>query len=184
MGSSGGDANPMFLSQGSAPIPNIPIAGQAGELKPHERGTFQNFLPEILAAGQGPNPSATGLTTEMLKYRSPQGVVEAASGGAPAAAAPAAAAPAAAAGGADAMRNQLAAIAAEGGGEFANAFGGATNTWGGGNGDFGGWGGFGGGGGDGAGGPFVGPNAGFFARQAEAARQWNAANPIVRPPGG
>src|SRR5580765_7826156 len=86
MGSSSGSANPMFLSQGGVPMPNIPIAGQAGELKPQERGAFQEFLPEIspagssgyqiMPAGQGPNPSARGLTAEMFKYRSPSGVVE------------------------------------------------------------------------------------------------------------
>ena len=85
MGSSGESANPMFLSQGNTPMPNIPIAGQAGELKPQERGTYQEFLPavapggmsgyQIMPQGQGPNPSATGLTAEMFRYRSPQGVL-------------------------------------------------------------------------------------------------------------
>ena len=136
MGSSGGSANPMFLSQGVTPMPNVPIAGQAGELKPQERGTFQEFLPEIapagqagyqiMPAGQGPNPSATGLTAEMFRYRSPQGVLSTSSE-------------------VDSLRQQLAAAQAAaatpasggggggGNGQFGAARGGsAFNNWGGG----------------------------------------------------
>jgi hypothetical protein len=74
----------MYLSQGGAPMPNLPIAGQgAPNDNPQTYGSFQEFLPEIspagragnqiLPAGQGPAPSATGLTSEMFRYRSPQG---------------------------------------------------------------------------------------------------------------
>jgi hypothetical protein len=93
MGSSGGSANPMYLSQGGVPMPNLPIAGQgAPNDDPRNFGQFQEFLPEIspqgasgyqiMPAGQGPNPSATGLTAEMFRYRSPQGVTAPAAGGA------------------------------------------------------------------------------------------------------
>ena len=87
MASSGGGAgNPMYLSQGGTPMPGLPIAGQgAPNDRPQNFGSFQEFLPEvssagtpgnqILPAGQGPNPSARGLTAEMFKYRSPQGVL-------------------------------------------------------------------------------------------------------------
>jgi len=120
MGSSGGSANPMFLSQGGVPMPGIPIAGQgAPNDNPRNFGQFQEFLPEIspqgspgyqiMPAGQGPNPSATGLTAEMFKYRSPQGV----------------AAPAAAGGGAadvNSLRQQVAALQAQAGnGQFGAA---------------------------------------------------------------
>lgn len=123
MGSSGGSANPAFLSQGGTPMPGIPIAGQ-GELKPQERGSYQEFLPEIapagrpgyqiMPAGQGPNPSATGLTAEMFRYRSPTGILAPGSGSSGDAGAGAAAA---AGGGGDiaAMKQQLAALQAQGG---------------------------------------------------------------------
>lgn len=121
MGSSGGSANPAFLSQGGNPMPNIPIAGQAGELKPQERGSFQEFLPEVApagragyqinAAGGGRNPSATGLTADMFKYRSPTGILTPGSSSGAAAAAPAAAA--AGGGGSDDLRQQLAALQAQ-----------------------------------------------------------------------
>jgi hypothetical protein len=92
MGSSGGSANPMFLSQGNRPMPGLPIAGQgAPNDNPRNFGQFQEFLPEIspqgsagyqiMPAGQGPNPSATGLTAEMFKYRSPQGIAAPTGGG-------------------------------------------------------------------------------------------------------
>jgi hypothetical protein len=108
MGSSGGSANPMYLSQGGVPIPRLPIAGQgAPNDTPQNFGQFQEFLPEIspqgragyqiMPAGQGPNPSATGLTADMFRYRSPNGAVTPA--------------PAAAAGGGgDDLRQQLAAL--------------------------------------------------------------------------
>ena len=73
MGSSGGGSgNPMYLSQGGTPIPGLPIAGQgAPNDNPQAFGKFQNFLPDLPAAGGGPAPSATGLTNEMLQYRAP-----------------------------------------------------------------------------------------------------------------
>jgi hypothetical protein len=72
MGSSGGSANPMFLSQGNRPIPGLPIAGQgAPNDSPQNYGSFQSFLPDIPASGQGPASSARGLTSEMFQYRAP-----------------------------------------------------------------------------------------------------------------
>jgi hypothetical protein len=66
----------MFLSQGGVPMPGIPIAGQgASNDNPQNYGKFQNFLPDIPPAGQGPAPSARGLTSEMFQYKSPQGQV-------------------------------------------------------------------------------------------------------------
>src|SRR4029077_13186549 len=83
MGSSGGGSgNPMFLSQGGTPIPGLPIAGQgAPNDNPRNFGAFQNFLPDIPPAGQGPAPLAKGLTAEMFNYKSPQGVVAPGGGG-------------------------------------------------------------------------------------------------------
>ena len=82
MGSSGGSANPMFLSQGGTPMPGLPIAGQgAPNDNPRNFGSFQNFLPDIPPAGQGPAPLARGLTAEMLQYKSPQGVLAPSGGG-------------------------------------------------------------------------------------------------------
>ena len=87
MGSSSGSANPMYLSQGVAPIPGLPIAGQgAPNDNPKTFGQYQEFLPTIQApggtAGEGsytiPSnaetrraPVATGLKSEMFQYRSP-----------------------------------------------------------------------------------------------------------------
>jgi hypothetical protein len=120
--SGGGSANPMFLSQGGTPMPNIPIAGQP-KTDPQTMGSYQEFLPEvapagrpgyqILPAGGGRNPSATGLTAEMFKYRSPSGVLT-----------PPAAAAAAPAGGSDidAMKQQIASLQAQAGnGQFGAA---------------------------------------------------------------
>lgn len=92
MGSGGGGGgNPAALSQQSAPMAGLPIAGGAGgDIDPFDYGFFQNFLPNIPAEGKGPAPSATGLTAEMFKYLSP-------SGNSP-----------------DAMKNQLAAAVAGG----------------------------------------------------------------------
>lgn len=74
MGSSGGSANPMYLSQGGVPMPGLPIAGQgAPNDNPRSFGSFQSFLPDAPAAGTGPAPSARGITAEMLQYRSPPG---------------------------------------------------------------------------------------------------------------
>ena len=83
MGSSGGgSANPMYLSQGNSPIPNLPIAGQgAPNDNPRNFGSFQSFLPDIPPAGQGPAPLAHGLTAEMLQFKSPQGVTAPSGGG-------------------------------------------------------------------------------------------------------
>jgi hypothetical protein len=92
MGSSGGSANPMYLSQGGVPMPGLPIAGQgAPNDSPQNFGKFQEFLPQvapagtagnqILPAGQGPAPSARGLTSEMFQYRSPQGAIAPSGGG-------------------------------------------------------------------------------------------------------
>lgn len=126
MGSSGGSANPMLLSQGGTPIPGLPIAGQgAPNDNPRNFGSFQEFLPEIspagrsgyqiLPAGQGPNPSATGLTSEMFQYRSPQGAVAPGGGSA-------AGAGAAGAGDIDSLRQQIAALQAQAGnGQFGAA---------------------------------------------------------------
>jgi hypothetical protein len=117
MGSSGGSANPMYLSQGGVPMPGLPIAGQgAPNDNPRNFGQFQEFLPQIspqgspgyqiMPAGQGPNPSATGLTSEMFQYRSPQGAV--------------------APNDVDSLRQQLAALQAQqaGNGQFGAARGG------------------------------------------------------------
>jgi hypothetical protein len=117
MGSSG-SSDPRFLSQGGVPIPNLPIAGQgAPNDNPRNFGAFQEFLPEIspqgrsgyqiLPAGQGPAPSARGLTAEMFQYRSPQGVVAPSGGGAAAAAAGGGAG---GGGDTDSLRQQLAAL--------------------------------------------------------------------------
>jgi hypothetical protein len=125
MGSSGsGSGNPMFLSQGGQPIPGLPIAGQgAPNDNPRNFGTFQNFLPDIPPAGQGPAPLARGLTAEMLQYKSPQGNIapnEIAS-----------------------LRQQLAALQAQagsgggGGGGSGGGGGGGSGSSGGGNGQFG-----------------------------------------------
>jgi len=128
MGSSGGSANPMFLSQGGRPMPGLPIAGQgAPNDNPRNFGSFQEFLPEIspagrsgnqiMPAGQGPNPSATGLTSEMFQYRSPQGAVVPGGGGGSAAGAGAAGA-----GDIDSLRQQVAALQAQAGnGQFGAA---------------------------------------------------------------
>lgn len=118
MGSSGGSANPAYLSQGNAPIPNLPIAGQgAPNDNPRNFGAFQNFLPDIPPAGQGPAPLAHGLTAEMLQYRSPQGAaVPTGGGGAVGAGAGAASAAAGGGGGGgdggqiDQLRQQLASL--------------------------------------------------------------------------
>jgi hypothetical protein len=147
MGSSGGGANPAYLSQGGVPMPGLPIAGQgAPNDNPRNFGQFQEFLPEIspqgssgyqiMPAGQGPNPSAHGLTSEMFQYRSPQGVVApggGGGGGAAAATPAAAAAAAAAAGGAgsdvDSLRQQVAALQAQAdNGQFGAARG--NSIWG------------------------------------------------------
>src|SRR4029077_17816331 len=115
MGSSGGgEGNPMFLSQGGTPIPGLPIAGQgAPNDNPQAFGKFQNFLPDLPAAGGGPAPSATGLTSDMLQYRAPG--------------------TGSAAGGINDLRGQLAALLAGGGGGAAAAAG----SGGGGEGQFG-----------------------------------------------
>jgi hypothetical protein len=122
MGSSGGSANPMFLSQGGRPMPGLPIAGQgAPNDNPRNFGQFQEFLPEIapagragnqiLPAGQGPAPSARGLTSEMFQYRSPSGAVAPGGGGG--------------AGDIDSLRQQVAALQAQAGnGQFGAARGG------------------------------------------------------------
>lgn len=135
MGSSGGgSANPAYLSQGNTPIPNLPIAGQgAPNDNPRNFGSFQEFLPEvapagqpgyqILPAGQGPAPLARGLTAEMFKYRSPQGVA-APTGGGGAVGAGAGTATAGGGGGGDidAMKQQIAALQAQAGnGQFGAA---------------------------------------------------------------
>jgi hypothetical protein len=134
MGSSGGgSANPAYLSQGASPIPNLPIAGQgAPNDNPRNFGSFQEFLPEvapagqpgsqILPAGQGPEPLAHGLTAEMFKYRSPQGVAAPTGGGGAVGGAGAAAA----AGGGDieGMKQQIAQLQAQAGnGQFGAARG-------------------------------------------------------------
>ena len=131
MGSSGGSANPAYLSQGGVPMPGLPIAGQgAPNDNPRNFGQFQEFLPQIapagtsgnqiLPAGQGPAPSARGLTSEMFQYRSPQGAM--------------------APGDADSLRQQLAALQQQvgsggggggggGNGQFGAARGPGNMTW-------------------------------------------------------
>ena len=134
MGSSGGSANPAFLSQGGRPIPGLPIAGQgAPNDNPRNFGSFQEFLPEIspagrsgyqiMPAGQGPNPSATGLTSEMFQYRSPQGAVAPSGGGSTAGASGAGAGSGGGgAGDIDSLRQQVAALQAQAGnGQFGAA---------------------------------------------------------------
>jgi hypothetical protein len=122
MGSSGsGAGNPAFLSQGGTPIPGLPIAGQgAPNDNPRNFGSFQNFLPDIPPAGQGPAPLARGLTAEMLQYRSPQGTVVNNSG-----------AGSGSAGEVDSLRSQLAALQSQvnkgsGNGQFGAAGGGSA----------------------------------------------------------
>ena len=127
MGSSGGSANPMYLSQGGNPMPNLPIAGQgAPNDNPRNFGQFQEFLPQIspqgssgyqiMPAGQGPNPSATGLTSEMFQYRSPQGAVAPGGGGGGGSGG------GANAGDIDSLRQQVAALQAQAGnGQFGAA---------------------------------------------------------------
>jgi len=94
MGSSGGggSSDPSALMRTAAPMGGLPIAGQDSTVgnNPYEYGQFQSFLPEIKAQGQ--NPMATGLRPEMFQFNSPYGL----GGG----------------GGADAMRNVLAALQA------------------------------------------------------------------------
>jgi hypothetical protein len=71
--SSGSVGNPGYLSAGSAPIPNLPIAGQgAPNDDPRNFGTYQSFLPDIptTASGRHAEP-ATGLKSEMFAYKSP-----------------------------------------------------------------------------------------------------------------
>jgi len=78
MGSSGdgGGGNPMLMAMmGGRAMPGLPIAGQGDTVDPFKYGKFQNFLPDIPAAGEGPAASATGLTSDMFKYRSPGGEV-------------------------------------------------------------------------------------------------------------
>lgn len=133
MGSSGGgSANPAYLSQGGAPIPNLPIAGQgAPNDNPRNFGSFQSFLPDIPPAGQGPAPLAHGLTAEMLQYRSPQGVAAPTAGGG------AVGGGATAGGGSSAdiesMRQQIAQLQAQAGnGQFGAARGGGAGAYSGG----------------------------------------------------
>ena len=82
MGSSkGGGGNPAMLASQAAPMPGLPIAGKDSTIgNPFEYGKFQNFLPDIPGEGEGPAPSATGLTKEMFLYKSPSGVVEKSAG--------------------------------------------------------------------------------------------------------
>jgi hypothetical protein len=52
----------------------LPIAGQEDAIgSPYEYGQFQSFLPDV-GDGSSPNPMATGLTRDMLEFRSPTGV--------------------------------------------------------------------------------------------------------------
>jgi len=75
-GGGGGGGNPAALYQNAAPMEGLPISGKESTIgSPWEYGEFQNFLPDIPEAGKGPAPSATGLTSEMFKYKSPTGVV-------------------------------------------------------------------------------------------------------------
>jgi hypothetical protein len=100
MGSSGGggSSDPSALYKTAAPMGDLPIAGKDSTIgNPFEYGQFQSFLPEIKAEGQ--NDMATGLRPDMFKYRSPTGVAaENGAGGD------------SGSGGADAMRNVLAAL--------------------------------------------------------------------------
>lgn len=134
MGSSGGSANPAYLSQGGTPMPNLPIAGQgAPNDNPRNFGQFQEFLPTVQQPGGTAGgytipsnaetraaPSATGLKSEMFQYRSPQGAM--------------------APNDADALRAQLAALQARvgsgggggsggGNGQFGAARGGDDFDW-------------------------------------------------------
>jgi hypothetical protein len=82
MGSSGGGDDGMgmmaLMGQGT-PMPGLPIAGQGAGVDPTTYGKYQSFLPEPLA--EGPNPMATGLRPDMLKFRSPGSSADASSGG-------------------------------------------------------------------------------------------------------
>jgi hypothetical protein len=74
MGSSGGgSSDPSALYRTAAPMEGLPVAGKDSNIgSPYEYGEFQSFLPEIQADGK--NPMATGLTPDMLQFKSPQGV--------------------------------------------------------------------------------------------------------------
>jgi hypothetical protein len=73
MGSSGGGGgNPALLMQGGIPAQGLPVAGSGGStVDPTNYGKFQNFLPDADAAGNF--PLATGLKSDMFKFRSPNG---------------------------------------------------------------------------------------------------------------
>ena len=74
MGSSDdGGGNPGAQYGQNNPMPDLPISGAGGSIDPYNYGYFQNFLPTSPAEGQGRAPSATGLTSEMFQYRSPNG---------------------------------------------------------------------------------------------------------------
>jgi hypothetical protein len=87
-------------------MPGLPIAGQGAGVDPTTYGKFQSFLPEPLA--EGPNPMATGLRPDMLKFRSPGGGADASSGGGTS-------------GEIEALRGELAKLTAGGGGGNPNA---------------------------------------------------------------
>jgi len=133
MGSSGGSGtgNPMYLSQGGVPMPGLPIAGQgAPNDNPRNFGSFQNFLPDIPPAGQGPAPLAHGLTAEMLQYRSPQGgAVQPVGGGTGSGGGGGGGGSADLAAQVSALRQQLAALQARGGNGQFGAAGSGTPDW-------------------------------------------------------
>ena len=74
-GGGGGGGNPQALYQNAAPMQGLPIAGSESTIgSPYEYGQFQSFLPELSTDGS-PNPMATGLSRDMLQFRSPTGTV-------------------------------------------------------------------------------------------------------------
>lgn len=79
MGSSGDSGgNPSALYQNAAPMDGLPIAGKDSTIgDPFDYGKFQNFLPDLPSDGSKA-PSATGLTADMLQFKSPRGGVGAA----------------------------------------------------------------------------------------------------------
>jgi hypothetical protein len=79
-GDSGGGGNPGALYQNAAPMEGLPIAGKDSTIgSPFEYGQFQSFLPNLPSAEEQAGgmraPSATGINSDMLKFKSPSGVI-------------------------------------------------------------------------------------------------------------
>jgi hypothetical protein len=79
-GDSGGGGNPAALYQNAAPMEGLPIAGKDSTIgSPFEYGQYQSFLPDLPSADQMKEgmraPSATGINSDMMKFKSPSGVI-------------------------------------------------------------------------------------------------------------